>query len=231
MRKISTKQPLASKAYDIILDKITTMELEPGQRLDEKQLVTQLGIGRTPIREAFLKLSSESLIENKPNKGFFVRPLKIQDIRAAYEALILFEFNAAALAINNDHAHSLASMETAQKEFIDAIETDDILKIVRGNHNFHMSFAECSSNIYVVRALVDVRNEVNRLSYLAYRGKTGFKGNLRDYYMHSSDEHEQIIQHFKNRDLDKLKSIIDKHIRDSQQRVIHYLTGSDLPFR
>ena len=231
MRKTSDKQPLALKAYKILIDKITTMELEPGQRLDEKELVNQLGIGRTPIREAFLKLSSESLIENHPNKGFFVRPLKIQDIKAAYEALILFEFNAATLAVHNDLGKYLILMENSQKEFIDAIEADDILTLVRSNQNFHMNIAESSSNVYIIRALMDVRNEVNRISYLAYRGKTGLRGSLREHYEAISYEHEQIMHHFKNKDLDGLKIVIDKHIRDSQQRVIHYLTASDLPFQ
>jgi len=85
---------LALQAYEIIHDKIITMALKPGEHVDEKALVEELGIGRTPVREALLKLASEHLVESRPNKGFIVKPLTLQDVKAMFEALNIIETGA-----------------------------------------------------------------------------------------------------------------------------------------
>lgn len=218
------KLPLSVKAYQFLHEKIITMDLEPSQRLDENQLVSQLGIGRTPIREALLRLTSEFLVETQPNKGFIVRPLLVQNIKGMFEALHILEIGAASLAIHQDLDKHLPLMKEAQKTFEKAIKDHDILSLVWSNHNFHMHFAQCSANEYLVRALRDVRNEVNRLAYLSYGGKGGLNRDLKEHYGSVCDEHEKIIKYLKNKDLYQLKEIIGGHIQTFQQRVILYLT-------
>ena len=71
------KQPLAVTAYETIVRKIICLEYPPGQYLEENQLVEELGIGRTPVREALVRLQSENMIESQPNKGVVVRPIRI----------------------------------------------------------------------------------------------------------------------------------------------------------
>jgi len=223
-----TKAPLAVQAYRVIHEKIIIMDFEPGQHLDEKQLVSQLGIGRTPIREALLRLTSESLVETQPNKGFIVRPLTIQNIRAMFAALRILEMGAASLAVHQDPSRCLPLMQEAQHAFKMAIEANDILSLVWSNHDFHMHFARCSTNDYLVRALNDVRNETTRLAYLSYGGKIGLDGDLQEHYRSVCQEHEQIMDYLRNKALDLLKETIEKHIQTFQQRVILYLTTSSL---
>jgi DNA-binding GntR family transcriptional regulator len=222
----SSKLPLAVQAYRVIQDKIITMEFEPGQYLDEKQVVKQLGIGRTPIREALLRLASESLVDTQPNKGFIVRPLMVQDIKAVFEALRIFDLGAASLAVHQDSTKYLALMQEAHQAVEVAIQSSDYLSLVWANHDFHMYFAQCSANTYLLRALRDVHNEVNRLAYLSYGGKGGLNGHLSEHYQSVCREHEQIMDALKNKDLDLLKKTIRDHIQTFQRRVILYLTTS-----
>ncbi len=91
---------LTQKAYNKIYEKITTLEFSPGQRLDEKQLMEELKIGRTPIREALLSLSSDLMVESIQNKGFIVRPILLQNTKAVFEAMRLLELGIAGLAIH-----------------------------------------------------------------------------------------------------------------------------------
>ena len=81
-----TKQPLAVTAYQLIYRNIMTLKYEPGQRLEEKQLVEQLGIGRTPIREALMHLSADFMVESQHNKGFIVRPITLQNTSSVHRA-------------------------------------------------------------------------------------------------------------------------------------------------
>ena len=66
---------LAEKAYQLLVRKITQMEYVPGSLLVEKNLMEELGIGRTPIREALQRLAIEGLVDHMPNRGMFVQAL------------------------------------------------------------------------------------------------------------------------------------------------------------
>jgi len=85
------KKPLATVAYDEIYRKIVCLEYEPGRQLYEQDLIDDLSIGRTPIREALCNLASDMLIESQPNKGVIVRPLTLQNTKAVFAALETLE--------------------------------------------------------------------------------------------------------------------------------------------
>jgi len=78
----NNKKTLSATAYEKIYRKIISLEYEPGQRLEENQLVKQLGIGRTPIREALLSMSADMMVESQLNKGFVVSPITLQKTKA-----------------------------------------------------------------------------------------------------------------------------------------------------
>jgi len=229
---ISTKQgnglntSLADRAYDIIQEKIITMALEPGQHVDEKQLVRELEIGRTPVREALLRLASECLVETQPNKGFIVRPLTLQNIKAMFEGLHVLDLGAATLAIHQNTSARLALMQDAQHAFEQAMEENDALSLVWTNHAFHMHFARSCANSYLIRALENVRCEANRLAYLSFGEKTELAGDLLEHYQSVCQEHWQIIEYLEKKDLSGLKKTIETHIHSFQRRVVIYLTSS-----
>jgi len=75
------KQPLAVKAYETLVKKIICLEYQPSQHLEENQLVEDLGIGRTPIREALVRLHGEKMVESHPKKGVIVRPITLQNTK------------------------------------------------------------------------------------------------------------------------------------------------------
>jgi len=220
------KIPLAGRAYDIIQEKIITMVLEPGQHVDEKQLVQELEIGRTPVREALLRLASECLVEAQPNRGFVVKPLTLQSIKAMFEALHILDHGAATLAIHQNTSAHLALMQDAQQAFEQAMEKNDALSLVWTNHAFHMHFARSCGNSYLIRALENVRCEANRLAYLSFGEKTELAGDLLEHYQSVCREHWQMIEYLERKDLSGLKKTIETHIRSFQRRIVIYLTSS-----
>ncbi len=219
------KIPLAVQAYEKIHEKIITMELEPGAHIDEKQLLQELGIGRTPIREALLRLASEFLVESRPNKGFVVKPVTFQNVKAMFEALRIVEVGVASLAVQQDITKHLFRMRKAQEQVKMAIKENRLLGLVKANHNFHMYFAECSSNEYLIRSLTEIRNEVNRLAYLSFGGVVELNGDLHEHYNTVIKEHELIMDSLEHRDLKTLEDTLIKHIHTFQRRVINYLTS------
>ena len=220
---MATRQPLAVQAYEIIHEKIITMALKPGEHVDEKALVEELGIGRTPIREALLRLASDRLVESRPNKGFVVKPLTLQDVRAMFEALNILEIGVCSLALSQDTEQCISLMRDAQRLVKDSIRQNDVIGLVKSNHSFHMHFARCSGNEYIVRALNEVRNEVNRLAYLSFAGVRDLSRDLKDHYRTVIREHDLIIKYMEQRDLTSLKNTVKTHIRTFQKRILNYL--------
>jgi len=222
---INNKQPLGATAYEKIYLKIISLEYEPGRYLEENQLVEQLGIGRTPIREALLNLSANMLVESQPNKGFVVRQITLQNTKAAFKALEILELGVANLAVHRDSAHFLPFMEKANQEVKDAMVQMNILSLVEANSTFHTYFTRCSNNEYLIQSLHKVRCETNRLAYLSYGNEIDPCKSLHDHYKSVVREHNDIITYIKKRDEIRLKETICRHIKTFQKRIIHYMAS------
>jgi DNA-binding GntR family transcriptional regulator len=225
VKKVENKQPLGATAYGEIYRKIISLKYKPGQRLEEKQLVEDLAIGRTPIREALLRLAGDLMVQSHPNKGFVVRPITLQDTKAVFEALRILELGVAELAVRQDLDACLSSMATANEAVKSAIAQMDVLGLVEANHDFHMHFARCSSNRYLIRGLHEARCETNRLAFLSYGNEIDPRKSLHDHYESVIQQHEAVMHLLRERDETGLKETLHEHMQDFQQRIVLYLTS------
>lgn len=220
-----TKQPLWAAAYDAVYRRIITLEFEPGQRLEETVLVDQLGIGRTPIREALLHLAADLLVESQPGKGYIVRPITLQNTKAAFAALKIMELGVADLALGHDISGHLDRLESINRSVADAIKQKNVLDLVEVNSRFHLEFASCSRNMYLVEGLRRVRCEANRLAYLSYGNEIDPHRSLKIHYDSVLRQHNEIIGHLRKREAAPLKEIIEAHLQIFKNRIISYLTS------
>jgi DNA-binding GntR family transcriptional regulator len=81
---VISKKPLRDDVHSLLRDQIVAGKFVPGSRLPDMHLAAELGVSRTPIREALLRLVSEGLVENDPHRGFFVAPLSRQEVLETY---------------------------------------------------------------------------------------------------------------------------------------------------
>ena len=220
----SGRQSLAGVAYTAIYRNIVSLVYEPGQRLEENQLVEQLGIGRTPIREALLNLCADLLVETAHGKGYTVRPITIQGTKAAFDALQILELGVAQLAVRQEVSPILDKMTEANRAVADAVERMHILELVEANGLFHGHFAACSRNLYLMESLQRVHCETNRLAYLSYGNQIDLQRSLSEHYASVVEQHADIIDLIRRRDEDRLKVVITDHIRIFKNRIIQYLT-------
>ena len=219
------KLPLGIIAYRELYKRIVSLQFEPGQRLEENLLVEQLGIGRTPVREALLYLSADLLVESLPGKGYIVRPITVQNTKAAFEALMIMELGVAHLAVRQDTSLFLEQMQEANIQVGEATKGMDIFALVEANSSFHHYFASCSRNMYLVQGLRRIRCETNRLAYLSYGNEIDPGRSLKDHYRSVIEQHAAIIQYIAKRDLKKLEATLIEHIEIFKKRVIRYLTS------
>ncbi len=214
---------LGSAAYQQIYSNIVSLTYAPGKHLEEAVLVEQLGIGRTPIREALQRLTADLLLESQPGKGFVVRPLTLQNTKAAFRALQILELGLAGMAVRQSTPKLLVEMQTANANVVDAVTDMDIYRLVEANSAFHDAYARCSDNIYLVQSLQKVRCETNRLAYLSYGNEIDPGRTLQEHYASVIHQHNGIIDAIRSRDEEKLKSLIMDHIQIFKKRIIHYL--------
>ena len=223
--KTNNKKLLGITAYEKIYQKIVTLEYEPGQNLEVNQVMNHVGLGRTPVREALLRLMGEKIVESQPGKGFMVPSITLQNTKATFEMMKILETGAANLAVRQDATPFLPNLKKASEDVKAAIKTMDVPRIVKANHEFHLHFAQCSHNEYLVRWINEIRSEAKRLSYLSYSNEIDPSKSLRAHYDSVIQEHKEIITYLKERNESKLKRTIIEHIESFQRRIIIYMSS------
>lgn len=210
------------QVYAQIKRKIITLELPPGEILSEKRLENELGVGRTPIREALLTLKVEKLVEGSPNRPYYVKDISLKSVRDLFEALVPIERLATSLAaqrINEQQLNELSAMcDTVET----AIQNKDYWELTSQNRSFHRLVSQASDNEYILSIHENLRNQAERLSFLAISSEV--KGG-------SADEHnEKIRAHHRRmltllfeRSTDEVAQLAEEHLRLFQVRVLQYL--------
>lgn len=219
------RQPLSTIAYEAIYRKIMTLAYAPGQRLEEQALMAQLGIGRTPVREALQRLANDFMVASQHNKGFVVRPITLQNIKAAFAALRVLELGVASLAVRRDVSVLLERMTAANEDVKTAIEANDTLALVEANSRFHQLFARTSDNDYLVHALHRVRCETNRLAYLSFDNEVDPLRSQQTHYRSVVDQHADIVDSIAHRRECPLKKTLTAHIQAFQNRILLYMAS------
>ncbi|MEM7465556.1 MAG: GntR family transcriptional regulator [Pseudomonadota bacterium] len=163
------RQSLSDKAYDQLEEMLVTLQLEPGSVLSELDLGEHLGIGRTPIREALLRLAREGLVTILPRKGILVseinpsKQLLALEVRREIERLMA-------------KAAALRSTELQRKEFRRiakgmqqaALKNDDV-KFMRHDNELNTLVAEAAHNEYAARAIEAMQGLSRRFWYVHYK--------------------------------------------------------------
>ena len=99
-------RPLHAQVRQVVLERIIRSELEPGSRVVESRLAEELGVSRTPLREALMHLEREDFLELQPNRGFFVTPLSLEEASEIYPVVALLEGHALRLTGPPDAARA-----------------------------------------------------------------------------------------------------------------------------
>lgn len=157
---------LAEKAYQILVRKIIRLELDPGAPLAEKALIEELGIGRTPIREALQRLAVEGLVVHMPNRGMFVAEVNATNAQHIYEFRSLIEGQAARLAATRAGDKEIRDLMALHLALVEATEANDIDRYVDCDRQFYSVLARAAQNIYLAEVIPRLFNLHLRLWFM-----------------------------------------------------------------
>ncbi|MCB9962074.1 MAG: GntR family transcriptional regulator [Hyphomonas sp.] len=145
-------RPLSEDAYERLEEMIVTMELAPGALVTEQELAQRLGLGRTPVREAVLRLSAEYLIEVMPRRGLRIPPIDVRQQLRLVETRRVLETLVASQAAERATRAERAAFQTLAKAFRNE-GCKSYRRFLRIDHQFNIAVAQACDNEFAVGAL------------------------------------------------------------------------------
>ncbi len=206
-----TLNSLSDKAYRLLREKIVTLELPPSSTIDEMALIEELGIGRTPIREALRRLALENLVVIRPRRGMFVADISVTDLQKIFEVRAVLESYCARLAAERASAEQLARLETLFQEGREMLDGGDNRALIAFDQRFHEMLYQAAGNEFLAATLERLYWLSLRLWYLCLN----HTGRVRE----AVEEHGYLIEALKNRDADRAEAIMRQHITDFQATI------------
>ena len=181
------------EAYLKLRNWILNGTFAPGMQLRDKELAEQLGVSRTPIREALLRLEDEDLVQTKPNRSTLVSTIDFHNAFHLYSIVWTLEQLALSQAFGSITDDHIQTMIAANERFLQKMKDRDRLSALDADNDFHSVYVKLSQNKELDKIIAEIKNKLRRLD-LYYFEK--IKNATLSY-----EEHGQIIEALKQKDL------------------------------
>ena len=172
-RDLVSKSLLRDAAYRAIRDAIVDGTLAPGERLNDEQLISWLGVSRTPIREALSRLEQAGLVQSKPGRFTIVSPLSVRQTRAAQSVAAAIHELAVREAVPLLSEAELDAMRAANERFASALRRGDADAALDADDQFHDVAVAASANAVIRSVLEQVTPVLRRVERLRFSSLPG----------------------------------------------------------
>ncbi|HHW03562.1 MAG TPA: GntR family transcriptional regulator [Thermoanaerobacterales bacterium] len=213
--KLDNYKPLRDVVFGALREAIITGELKPGERLMEVQLAEEMGVSRTPVREAIRKLELEGLVVMIPRKGAYVAGLSLKDAADVFEIRESLEGLAAALAAERITDEELEAMEKILTEISSASEKDDVETIIKKDAEFHQILFAATRNDRLAQIINNLKEQIDRFRVQSFTNPDRIKSILQ--------EHRRIVDALKDGDADRAEKLAKDHIEKVENNVMNIL--------
>jgi DNA-binding GntR family transcriptional regulator len=203
---------LAAWTTDTLRHAILNGYFEPGERLDQEAIAEELGVSRTPIREAIAALESEGLLESKPHRGVFVTKVSRKDIREVFAVRALLEAEIVRQATSSIPDSVLDELERMLKEAQKAYENGDHIAQFDADRRFHETLRGFTENGLLREVLDGVNNRINAVRRFAQM-RPGPHVNA------FAQEHFAVLEAVQQRDPERAAALMKQHLENSGVRV------------
>lgn len=216
------KKSLREQAYQKLRDQIITLDLRPGAQIIESRLEQELSIGRTPVREALLRLVNEGFLIPVPGRGFYVREITLESVRALFEAVMIMERGGIAFSVQRVSAKEIFELEEVHDSLQKAMSQGEYLQVTLLNSQFHRIIHQSSRNNFLISSLYNLEPQYHRLAYLCFSANSQLD-TLSAHFDKVIADHDSLIKSLKARDEKAAVDSITNHIRLFHTRVTQYL--------
>ncbi|OLF09209.1 hypothetical protein BLA60_21685 [Actinophytocola xinjiangensis] len=203
---------LSEKAYFLLRDRLVTLEIPPGATIDERDLQDQLGLGRTPIREALRRLADARLVEVVPRRGMFASHVDLGDLRAISEVRTRLEGYAAGLAARRARPGELAEADALLADLADlAAAPTGQRDLIRLDQRVHRLVHRATHNGFLAATLEEYYVHSLRLWFLVL--------DQLPHLEHAVGEHVELLTSVRDRDASAAERIASRHVADFEDKI------------
>jgi DNA-binding GntR family transcriptional regulator len=203
----------SSAATEVIRQAIIDGRLPPGRRLKEEELARELGISRTPVREALVVLHAEGLVDAAPNRGAAVRSHSVEDLDDLYQLRALLEGYSTRRAATRLSEDVIRGLRESCERFDDLLENAaDMSELVKENLVFHQTILDSAGS---VRLAAMVRQVIELpLVYRSYIWYSPEQQRISAHY------HWQIARALEARDAERAELVMKEHIFEARDLLL-----------
>lgn len=200
----SEKISRVDDAYDRLKSEILENRMPPGFQGTEPEVALRLGMSRTPVREALIRLQSEGLVELIPRRGIRVLPISPNDMREIYQLLTVLEPEAAA-DVGDDGLsdEQISVLETATSEMEQALDEGDLDRWAAADDRFHRVLLSYNSNDRLTAFVNTLFDQAHRARIITLR--------LREVPRQSTEDHRAILRALSKGDADRTRAVFRTH--------------------
>lgn len=195
---IINSRSLREQVYDFIREELTRGKLIPGAAVNLNAISRELGISKTPLRDALLQLDTEGFVTISPRRGVFVNRLTLEDIRHCYEVIGALETAVILDVFEQVEGFHLEKMKRINLALRTAIRREDFQSYYQGNIRFHDVFLALSDNAPLKRIIMPMKQ---RLYDFPRRGY------IAEWELNNCDDHDRLIEAFEKSDRPALERV------------------------
>jgi DNA-binding GntR family transcriptional regulator len=205
------RRTLQVEVLDRLRDLIIEGRLPPGARINEGQIGAQLGVSRTPLREAIKTLASEGLVEIVQAKGAVVRRFSVRDLQEILEVLKTIEQLGARLTCRHADEATLRHLNDLHRRMMDLYALGERLEYFKLNQAIHTGFVEASGNAVLAEMHQTLQARIKRMRFIGNEQPEKWAGAVA--------EHEEMIEALNRRDGERLAEVVGRHLDQTLIRV------------
>jgi len=202
---------LSDQAYFRIRELIVSLTLPPGSILEERELMEQLGLGRTPVREALRALAREQLVEVFPRRGSFVAGVDVRDLAGLSEVRLQLETLAAGLAANRATPEDRDECAALLDELERAAGENDERALIELDQRIHRHVYRCVHNPYLERTLEEYYVLTLRIWFLALDRVARLEDAVH--------EHRELLTAIQAGDRTRAEDVMRRHVAGFEQAI------------
>jgi len=211
--RVNKRKFLPKEVYGFLRHSIIHGKLRDGQRLIEETLAHQVGISRTPVREAFHKLERDDLVARLPKGGFAVKKFTREDVEEIFGIRSALESYAASLATTRITPEKLAILEKKVEESERALDSKDFDKVVQCHTEFHDLLYKSAKS----KRLVEMINSFSDY-FLRYRSALIHTENGSKF---SINDHRRMIEGMRRKNPRLVERLVRKHLERGKEIILN----------
>ncbi|KAA8994994.1 GntR family transcriptional regulator [Affinibrenneria salicis] len=196
---------------------IASGTLEPGKRLDEKEIAARFDVSRTPVREAFRLLAADGLVDLNGRQGVMVRALSVNTLLEMFQVMAELEGLCARLAARRISPEKLQQLQQIHQQMVDQGPALSPAAFYDMNLTFHEAIYSIARNEFLAEETRALRNRVG-----VYRRRVTFHPGR---VMKTLEEHSEIIQSIAHNDGDAAHAAMRKHLTLLGDDLVDFIAG------